>query len=79
MGIVSSSHPTSWSMNVNNAQVGVKRMEELWWQGLGAKISHLRLRLDREEMNKTYLDLFSHSVAIQFNVFGSFMEHWIGS
>jgi hypothetical protein len=66
-------------IDVDQTQLGNKRIEDLSGQSLGEKISQLRLSGNRKQFENALLNFISDKMTVNFEVFGSLMEYRIRS
>jgi len=64
-------------MDVDHSKLGNKISKRSWSERFCEEIYSLVLGRNRHEVNKFGLNFLTYQVAIQFDVFGSFMEDWI--
>jgi hypothetical protein len=64
-------------MEGRNAQLGSETVKVVNAQGLSEDIGKLVRRRDVSKVKETLLNSVTDEMAINFNVFGPFMENWV--
>ena len=71
--------PSSWSMEIGNAQLGQKIQELIVSKRLSENVSELIAGGNMRGDEFFGMDALSNEVAVNLNVFGAFMENRISS
>lgn len=66
-------------MDVQHSQLGAESMEKRWRQSFGKNVSYLHRRGNWKKLDETSVDLMSYNMAVDFDMFGAFMEDRIRS